>query len=192
MISPSSPLQGTLGYLLVSEILVVLGLSWLLIGMMLRRVRYGTKEVLSATDSPKEPLKIEDQPEYQALVEKNRLLELKVAEQLNQAPQVPEDYEKLKSTIQFLEKKLLEYEIVQEEISTLGDLKVENEKLRTELQTLKSQTLELKTETLIKEEFSEFSTKTSEKPQEKDLQNLLSEIESLAEEKSPQTEKKVD
>lgn len=193
MFQPSSPLQGTLGYVLVSEILVVTGLSWLLIGMILRKIRYGGVDLVKPDELPPEPQKIEHHPEYQALLEKNRSLEAKLAESSSSTSQVPEDYDKLKSTIQFLEKKLLEYEIVQEEISTLGDLKLENEKLREEVQSLKGQALQIQTEKLITKDFSEFSEQSTSssapEPQEKDLQKLLTEIETLSVPK-PQAETK--
>lgn len=167
MILPS-PYQGPLGYFLILEIFAVVGLSWVVVAMMIRRIRYRASESL-VPELQDQLAKIEEHPEYVALMTQNQLLQSQLNEKSTSEIKYPEEVEKLKSTIQFLEKKLLEYEIVQEEISTLGDIKVENEKLKAELQVLKNQGIQDSTETL-----------PSETLKEKDLKSLLSDIEVLA------------
>jgi len=168
MMTLPSPYQGLLGYFLLLEVFAVVGLSWVVIAMMIRRIRYAVPESV-VPESQNQLAKIEEHPEYRALMAQNQLLQSQLKEKSNSETKSPDDVEKLKSTIQFLEKKLLEYEIVQEEISTLGDLKVENEKLKSEIQALKNQSIKGATETL-----------PSETLKEKDLKSLLSDIEDLA------------
>lgn len=178
----SSPLQGILGYTLVGEILGVTALSWTCIGMMLRKLRHESEEVPEPVMASLQTLKVEDSPEYMALMEKIRLLE----DEKRNAPASesgPEEIEKLKKTIAYLENKLLEYEIVQEEISTLGELKAENEKLKVELNSLRAPVVPAETAELINKQFSEFS-ETKKESMPEDLQTLLTDIESLSKEKS--------
>ena len=53
--------------------------------------------------------------------------------------QLTEEGSVLKDKVRYLESRLMEYEIVQEEISSLSELRVENEKLKEELMKAKSQ-----------------------------------------------------
>lgn len=186
----SSPLQGPLGYLLVGEIVGVVSLSWVCVGMFLRKLR-ATPEapLMPVQEVPNEPFRIEDHPEYQSLLKKvgelEAQLQVKVEPQPASEPAVGE-VEKLQKTISYLENKLLEYEIVQEEIATLGELKKENEKLKTDLLELKSHQLKISTEAVIEEKFTEFAEKATEperkEPSPGEIENLLTDIEKLAQE----------
>ena len=180
----SSPLQGALGYLLIGEIVGVTSLSWACIGMMLRKLRHEAVEISEPVAEAPPLVKVEESPEYMALLEKISQLEaekLKVQE----AQSGPAELEKLQKTIAYLENKLLEYEIVQEEISILGELKAENEKLKLELNSLRSaQGVAPGAEELIKKQFSEFSEAEPKKDaMPEDIQTLLSDIESLSKDK---------
>jgi hypothetical protein len=104
--------------------------------------------------------------------------------QMNQSS----DTDKLQKTIAFLENKLLGYEIVQEEISVLGELKAENERLRMELSVLKKEEVPPQVEKVIEEKFTEFSkagdsNPATAEPMPGEIQNLLSDIESLTKDK---------
>ncbi|NBT57827.1 hypothetical protein EBT16_03485 [bacterium] len=181
----SSPLTGALGYALIGEIVGVTTLSWLCIGMFLRRLRQESVELVEA--APVEKLfKVEDSPEYLALIEKINQLESD-KKKMDEDKAANPDVEQMRKTIAYLENKLLEYEIVQEEISTLGELKVENEKLKRDLNQLqRTQQPQAPAEELIQKQFSEFAEPAVEPKKEalpEDLQNLLSDIESLSKEK---------
>lgn len=185
-----APLYGTLGYVLISEVLIVLGLLWLFIAMMIRKIRYEASSENLSKSSAESHYKVEEQPEFIALRDKNQELlnQLKSMEVSppSSPPVTNEEIEKQKGTIRFLEEKLLQYEIVQEEISTLGALKEENEKLRIENQQLRSSAVQLQSEGLIKSQFQEFAK--GEEQKNEDLKELLTDIESLTEEKAPSAE----
>jgi polyhydroxyalkanoate synthesis regulator phasin len=172
-----SPLQGGIGYLLIVEILIVAGLTWVLIGLVLKKIRYPQTQ-------PETP-EVENSEPYLALVKKLEELETEKQMLMVQASSNGE-VEKLQKTVSFLENKLLGYEIVQEEISVLGELKAENEKLRNELSALKSPTLPSEVEENINKQFSEFSSETKPTPTSTEnkmpgeIENLLSDIDKLA------------
>ena len=71
----SSPLQGALGYTLIGEILGVTSLSWVCIGMMLRKLRHEAIEIPETVAQPIPQFKVEESPEYLALLEKVSQLE---------------------------------------------------------------------------------------------------------------------
>lgn len=170
-----SPLQGAIGYLLIAEVVIVAGLVWVLIGLVLKRLKHPHTEPV--TD-------IEKTEAYQALQAKLSQLEEEKSSLITQLGQSG-DSEKLQKTIAFLENKLLSYEIVQEEISVLGELKAENEKLRAELSTFKKDSVPPQVEQVINEKFSEFAAESQSKPESMpgEIQNLLSDIESLTKDK---------
>lgn len=186
----SSPLQGPLGYLLVGEIVGVVSLSWVWVGMFLRRLRAAPEDSsMPVFEVPREPLRVEDHPEYQSLLKKVGELEAQLQAKVEPQPAsepAAGEVEKLQKTISYLENKLLEYEIVQEEIATLGELKKENEKLKADLLELKSLQLKTRTEAVIEEKFIEFSEKAAEperkEPSPGEIENLLTDIEKLAQE----------
>jgi len=180
-----SPLYGFWGYLLMGELAAVSALSWLAIAMVIRRLRY--PEAPEKGDVPLSSERVEDSDLYKALLEKLQGLENEKSqwEKAAEAPSVSE-VSQLKETISFLENKLLSYEIVQEEISTLGILKAENEKLKVELSTLKNATLVSgPVEEAIEKRFTEFTeTKPAETaPSEgmpNEIKSLLTDIEKLS------------
>lgn len=187
----SSPLQGALGYTLIGEILGVTSLSWVCIGMMLRKLRHEAIEIPETVAQPIPQFKVEESPEYLALLEKVSQLEAEKLK-LQEGQSGSAELEKLQKTISYLENKLLEYEIVQEEISILGELKAENEKLKLDLNALRSATAPAAapvpaTEELIKMQFSEFAEPAEPKKEAmpEDIQSLLSDIESLSKDKQP-------
>lgn len=185
----SSPLQGPLGYLLVGEIVGVVSLSWVCVGMFVRKLRATPDaSVMPALEVPSEPARIEDHPEYQSLLKKVGELEAQLQVKTESQPAAPTagEVEKLQKTISYLENKLLEYEIVQEEIATLGELKKENEKLKADLLELNSMQVKTATEAVIEEKFTEFSEKAAnperKEPSPGEIENLLTDIEKLAQE----------
>jgi len=181
----SSPLQGALGYLLLGEILGVTSLSWVCIGMMLRKIRHEAVELSEPVAETPHLFKVEDSPEYQALLAKVTEFEAE-KQKMQESQSGSEEIEKMKKTIAYLENKLLEYEIVQEEISTLGELKAENEKLKLELNSLHRNQVAAPAEELIKKQFSEFAESEPKKEaMPEDIQTLLSDIESLSKDKQP-------
>jgi len=179
MESVSSPLQGGLGYLLIAEILIVTGLTWALIGLLLKKIRY--PQIQS------DEVGVENNEKFLQLMK--RVEELETEKQMLQAQfSANGESEKLQKTISFLENKLLSYEIVQEEISVLGELKAENENLRNELKALRGSSLPENVEQAIDQKFTEFS-KESPKPEQStaisgEIENLLSDIDKMTQEKS--------
>lgn len=128
-------LQGSYGYLLIFQILVVTGLFVFFLWMMAQRTKNAYYAMSPSVDgtAPGPAVSSGITPsEYQQLKEKCAHLEAENAK----ANALKEEYEGLLQKVKFLESKLLEYEILQEEIGTLSSLKVENEKLKGELQVL--------------------------------------------------------
>ncbi|NBX92365.1 MAG: hypothetical protein EBQ85_03935 [Proteobacteria bacterium] len=188
-----SPLQGGLGYLLAGEIVVVTGLTLTLIKMMMNRLRAGetpadVPKVVSVTSAEVPSQDVEKTPQYLELLAKIQAMEVEKVQ--NAATGMSEEEaNKLREKIGYLENKLVEYEIVQEEIGALGDLKAENEKLKTELMNLKSVQIGQKTETLINEQFKDFGNADpapAANPMPGELQTLLSDIDTLAQTGNPE------
>jgi len=180
-----SALSGTMGYVLIGEITVVTLLSWVAVGMFLRRLRYPENQA-PEPDSSKE-ISIEETAPYKLLLEKVQSLEAE-KEEWKKTATVPEasEVEKLKETVAFLETKLLSYEIVQEEIGLLGELKAENERLKQEIQALKTPSVfSGNVDSVIEKTFSEFKeTGTSAEnppvPLPGEISSLLTDIEKLS------------
>lgn len=126
-------LQGSYGYLLIFQILVVTSLFVAFLWMMAQRTKSENYSFAAPAEGPTVTSVSAVTPsEYQQLKEKC----LKLEEENTKMLSLKEEYEGLLQKTKFLESKLLEYEILQEEIGTLGSLKVENETLKGELQTL--------------------------------------------------------
>lgn len=65
--------------------------------------------------------------------------ELEAAKAENAAPKgVPPETQSLKDKVNYLESRLIEYEILQEEIGSLSQLKLENERIKQELMQMKA------------------------------------------------------
>lgn len=119
-------LQGAYAYVVVGLILVVSALSLLLIGLIIER----TKEMASLVTEQAVPVPMKaaepEEPEWKtkfaALEAENESLKKSEKEKIS-----------LLEKVKYLESKLLEYEILQEEIGTLSTLKLENERLKSGL-----------------------------------------------------------
>jgi len=194
MMGNHSPLQGGLGYLLIAEIVIVTGLVLTLIALILKRIRFPQEALnLAAETKPSEMIDATKTPEYLELLAKLQSIEGEKAQAMA-TPGSSEEVAPLKEKLAYLENKLLEYEIVQEEIGALGELKAENEKLRAELVGLKNAQVTTQAENLIKEQFTEFSEPTqspepvaeAKQPLPGELENLLSDIDSLGQGKEPE------
>lgn len=131
-------LQGSFVYLLVFQILVITGLFLSLIWMLIKRTRENL--VTAGIPMPTPPVV----PEIQApLLVEAKPVELPTPIQTVAsvvgvaAPVTPSTYEtevvSKNEHIQYLENKLCEYEILQEEIGILQELRAENELLKKQL-----------------------------------------------------------
>lgn len=130
-------MQGPYAYLLILQILIVTALFLSLIGLVIRRLRG-----VEAIEGPLVDIAAPPNPELEALSkeqsEKIRQLELQIDEiggSGDIVAKLKEQGDQYADKIKYLEQKLLEYEILQEEIGTLSQLKVENEKLKKEVLT---------------------------------------------------------
>lgn len=120
-------LQGAYAYVVVGLILVVSVLSLVLIGLIIER----TKEMASlVTESAVPvPVRVEEPKALEELKTKLTALEAQ-----NESLKKSEgEKTSLQEKVKYLESKLLEYEILQEEIGTLSTLKLENERLKSGL-----------------------------------------------------------
>ncbi len=124
-------LQGGYAYLLIFQILVVSSLFVMLMVMIIRRIRMEAADgpALGAMPAILNTATGISQEEYDALKAQLAALE----EDRKNLERLRADNTSLLEKIKFLEGKLLEYEILQEEIGSLSNLKVENEKLKKEL-----------------------------------------------------------
>ncbi len=136
-------LQGSYAYLLVLEILVVTTLFLTFLWMLVRRVKEAgnTMDTVLPMAAPG--------PEARTFTQENSLAEMNDAQRtlqelktqvtaLDTPEAAPSDElsklnDELRDKVKYLESKLLEYEILQEEIGTLSTLKAENEDLRQQL-----------------------------------------------------------
>lgn len=190
MMDNHSPLQGGLGYLLIAEIVIVTGLVFALIALILKRIRFPQEALplpAPLETSSQAVMDVTKSPEYLELLAKLQSIEGEKAQALVNTVS-SEEVGPLKEKLAYLENKLLEYEIVQEEIGALGELKAENEKLKAELVGLKNAQVNSQTDNLIKEQFKEFAEPVAEvkQPLPGELENLLSDIDSLGQGKEPE------
>lgn len=132
-------LQGGYAYLLIFQIVVVSSLFLLLISMLLRRLK---SEALHFS-SPAAQASVEvagAAVSTSADVEEWKSKCGALEEELQKVTKFKEDHTALLEKVKFLESKLLEYEILQEEIGSLSNLKTENEKLKKELLQVQKET----------------------------------------------------
>lgn len=131
----ASLLQGGYAYLLIFQIVVVSSLFLLLISMVLKRMKQEALHFSMASapsaDGTKAEAKTEGAASTGDVAEWKTKFESLDAEFQKLAKNGPD--QALNDKIKFLESKLLEYEILQEEISSLSNLKSENEKLKGEM-----------------------------------------------------------
>lgn len=130
----STLLQGGYAYLLIFQIVVVSALFLLLVTMVLRRMKTEVAHfsgVVAATEGASHSATTEDSGEWKAKF-------LALEEDFLKSKAGKDDHDALVEKVKFLEGKLLEYEILQEEIGSLSNLKTENEKLKTELSEIQA------------------------------------------------------
>ncbi len=128
-------LHGSYAYLLIFQILLVASLALVALSLIVRRLKFslaGAGEIPTA--SLAEVAEVRSQMEgfrieRDALIEKISGLESSKDEAATAGP-LAEQNRGLNEKVKFLESKLLEYEILQEEIGALSVIKVENEKLK--------------------------------------------------------------
>lgn len=125
-------LQGPYAYLLIFQILVVSGLLLGLLWLLVQRTREAHEEVAGQTSVVANA--VAAPPPAELAVLQARIVELEAENTLLKNAQT--DTQDLKDKVKYLESKLLEYEILQEEIGTLTALKLENEHLKQELSHL--------------------------------------------------------
>lgn len=143
----TSMLQGSYVYLLIFQVVLVTGLMLAALWLIVRRMRtqelagfatpggpgpqlVSQREAAAFPDPELEKLAEKQTEKIQALEKELALLEQSTSE----LKEGSDKTEKLREKIRYLEQKLLEYEILQEEISSLSHLKSENARLRTQLE----------------------------------------------------------
>lgn len=131
--------SGFFAYLLIAQIFVVTGLLLYLLGMMARRIsRLSSTEGAAVAQST---VVVAQVTSVNADLEKELRDKITKLESENSqlASGGNKDQTGLVDKVKYLESKLLEYEILQEEIGQLSNLKNENETLRTRVQELETQ-----------------------------------------------------
>lgn len=131
--------SGFFAYLLIAQIFVVSGLMLYLLGMLAKRISRMVPE-----DGQKGaqviPMPAIDVGVEKDLRDKIAKLEADAASAASAGAGGGKDQAALVDKIKYLESKLLEYEILQEEIGQLSNLKNENESLRAKVQELETKT----------------------------------------------------
>lgn len=133
-------LHGSYAYLLIFQILLVTALFLSFLWLVAQRIRRsaGSLIALSTENAALTPPKTAgEMSELNEL--KGRLSALQAENDKHRA--ASDENKSLREKIRYLESKLLEYEILQEEIGTLSALKLENEKLKEEIVHLKPSVL---------------------------------------------------
>lgn len=141
----SSLLQGGYAYLLIFQIVVVSSLFLLLIGMVLKRMKTEVGQIAAMPDigAGTPTAAAANVAELEELKAKYAVLE---EEMKKGGGTASPDTTAMQEKIKFLESKLLEYEILQEEIGSLSTLKNENEKLKKDLLSIQSATNQISTQ----------------------------------------------
>lgn len=138
-------IQSSFAYLLVFQILMVTGLTltgiWLWIQRIKRTSILASKivagEVVMATEGSQSLEVVKEEIVTDFSMERGKL-ETKIQELESSNLDLKnglQSSDSLREKVRFLESKLLEYEILQEEISTLRSLKQENEQLKAQIST---------------------------------------------------------
>jgi hypothetical protein len=154
-------MQGAYAYLLIFQILVVTLLFLTLLWMLVRRIRLAAEAgELPTTSAPNattgadtanltgevSKLLAESQQTVTALRAQISQLENQLLNSGSSTeaaagaadPKLAENHQLLQEKVKYLEGKLLEYEILQEEIGTLSSLKIENEQLKAKVTKLEA------------------------------------------------------
>ncbi len=133
-------LQGPYAYLLILQVLIVAGLLLSLIYLIMLRMRQplAAEAVAAVTAAPQVVARTPsmDSGPVQAVAASAADAQQLVAER-DRARGLEQEAASMRDKVRYLESKLLEYEILQEEIGALSALKLENEKMRQELLTIK-------------------------------------------------------
>jgi hypothetical protein len=124
-------LQGVYAYILIFQILVVCMLFLFLLWLVIRRIQepklldIPMTAAVAAVEATAIPAS-QSEAELQA-----KIVELEKDKALSQT--ATQEHKTLTEKVKYLESKLLEYEILQEEIGTLSSLKLENEDLKQKI-----------------------------------------------------------
>lgn len=119
-------LQSNFAYLLIAQIILVTLLFLGMLAVSIRRLKNGGN---LASDGAEVGGGGADMAEFLALQEKLAQFEIEIS----RGKLLADENKLLREKVRYLESKLLEYEILQEEIGTLSALKLENENLKQEL-----------------------------------------------------------
>jgi len=126
-------LHGLPLYLLIFQVLVIAFLCFCLIALIVQRLREKLEGVDHAVETPLETEAHEHPFVLEQVQEELRAKVAALEEENKRLRTLPEERNELYEKVRHLESKLGEYEIVQEEIGTISDLKSENERLKKEL-----------------------------------------------------------
>jgi hypothetical protein len=121
--------QGAYAYILVLQIIAVSGLFLSLLWLLVQRIKESPRESLPGVTAV--PTAQVTAPELVAAAGA-----VSIDQEANQ--ELLTENQNLNDKLKYLESKLLEYEILQEEIGTLSSLKIENEQLKSKLMELES------------------------------------------------------
>lgn len=137
----TNAMQGGVAYLLILQILVVTGLILFLIALVAKRLFDANQRLETSTGHvvPNvvtfEAKDTTPQMPSQEILSQTYIPPSEESEELREALQVKHrEVETLRGKMEHLESKLLEYEILQEEIGSITALKAENQKLKQELE----------------------------------------------------------
>lgn len=136
--------QGAYAYLLICLILIVSGLFLSLLWLIVKRTKeagsfamagasLGGQTITAPVDAILPQI---DTAELDSLHKENQKLKDKVQvleDEIKNSGGASDRAKELNDKVQYLESKLLEYEILQEEIGNLSSLKIENEQLKQKL-----------------------------------------------------------
>lgn len=124
-------ISGSYAFLVTAQVLVICGLLLAFIWLMIQRAR----DVVPHEAAPPEAPKVES-PVVEAAPTPPPPAPAPVVQEVVRTAD-PAEVTELNDKIRYLESRLMEYEIVQEEISSLGTLRDENEQLKKELFEIK-------------------------------------------------------
>ncbi|MCB0405960.1 MAG: hypothetical protein KDD51_14355 [Bdellovibrionales bacterium] len=143
-------IEGPFTYVVIAEVSVICALFLALVYLIVKRTLQPVAGYSGVSALPQASLAVPAKsPETEEKVEANvgskGALEPTEEELLKKGYPDVATYYAFKDKIKYLESKLLEYEILQEEIGTLSGLKMENEHLKNKLDSMEKQIAEAKT-----------------------------------------------
>lgn len=136
--------QGAYAYLLICLILIVTGLFLSLLWLIVKRTKEAGNFAMATAGLAGETVTAPvdsilpqiDSAELDSLQKENQKLKDKISvleDDIKNSSGAGDRAKELNEKVQYLESKLLEYEILQEEIGNLSSLKIENEQLKQKL-----------------------------------------------------------